>query len=87
LSHSVRSLKNEKARFKVALIIQINTQCFNSADEFFTCPEGPQYVTQSIYNVLTLIILCTLHTLGFEPCQENVRIPLPYIYIYIYIYI
>jgi hypothetical protein len=39
LPHSVTNLKNEKARFKVALRRYLNAHCFYSVDEFLMCAD------------------------------------------------
>jgi hypothetical protein len=41
LLHSLTSLKNEKAEFKVALKRYLNTHSFYSVDEFFMCKNNP----------------------------------------------
>jgi hypothetical protein len=41
LPHSLKILKNEKAKFKVALRKYLNTQSFYSIDEFLMCKSDP----------------------------------------------
>jgi hypothetical protein len=40
---SIKSLKNEKTRFKVALKIFLNAHSFCSVDEFFACTDDVYY--------------------------------------------
>jgi hypothetical protein len=39
LPYSVTNLKNEKAKFKVALRRYLNAHCFYSVDEFLMCTD------------------------------------------------
>jgi hypothetical protein len=50
LPRSITSLKNEKAKFKVALKRYLNTQSFYSVDEFFMCKNNPQNCVENFYS-------------------------------------
>ena len=59
LPRSIKSLKNEKTQFKVALRKFLNAHSFYAVDEFFACTDDVCYLYDcvNVYNILHCNIL------------------------------